>query len=771
MRPEASATVAMRQVVLAAIAATPGRAVLVRSPAGGGAELVATEVGRTNPAVHAVADLDRLDEPELLELRRIARRGPLVLATELDAPPPVRSLLDYLGPRVIDVEPLALDEVRDVLEAATGREVDDADAARVRRWTGGRIGDTLAVARHLERPDGPAGVPDRLVGFDPAARRREDQGDLDRWAPWAIVTAAGATGLHPPAPAGPVRPVDAAALVADLTDRQRRAAIDRVLDLAAASATSALDPETVVLLGTWWCEADRVALDATELGHLVAAVQVTFERNRLGVALPMAARLWRRTRYPLAGVALASALGRAEADEANRDALEDLAASASPAILDAVTATRATWRVHHDHRADEAVALLRAQLDDPDAHHEACRSTLATIELHLGRPDRVDALLENGPDDDPTAPGPTPFSVNALVLADLARSRHRSAIGRLDRELERRLDPGPHLSVDRDRFYRTLAASVAGWADPAAADELDRTYRRALDAGDDWTIGWMGWGAGAHAARIGRFALAHRRLRAATLAFGRAHRPGFAMWPASMLVEIEALAEVGDPAAPTSIPFDHAVVAERARAELSLAIRARAGGSPAEEVASLLGRAATRSSRDGEVLTAHLVAFEQLLAGLAPSPPPADAVADGIVIEAWTALDATRSAQSVDDAGRSLVERGWVVLGVRVRAHAARRVGTDDPRAAGRILQEVRTAVESFDAPLRPWVLAGRPDLPTLSAREREVAEAVASGASRDEVAAALVLSRRTIDSHLQRIYAKLGVTSRAELRAWLDRR
>ena len=113
------------------------------------------------------------------------------------------------------------------------------------------------------------------------------------------------------------------------------------------------------------------------------------------------------------------------------------------------------------------------------------------------------------------APGPTPFSVNALVLADLARSRHRSAIERLDRELERRLDPGPHLSVDRDRFYRTLAAAVAGWADPATADELDHTYRRALDAGDDWTVGWMGWGAGAHAARIGRIVSSDQVIAAA----------------------------------------------------------------------------------------------------------------------------------------------------------------------------------------------------------------------------------------------------------------
>jgi len=776
MRPEAIATRATSRAVLVAIGAAPDRVVLVRSQPGGGAALVAAEIGRTNDALRTVTDLDQLDERELLELRRIARQTPMVLATEHDQPmPAVRALLDYLRPETVDVEPLALDEVRELLETTSGRPIDDVEAARVRRWTAGLIGDTLAVAQHLGTITGSAAVPDRLVGFEAAAnRRRGRRGNLDRWDPWAIVTAAGASGLalHPPDPAGDVRPVDAAALVGDLSDARRRAAIDAIIELATVAVTASLDPETLVQVGTWWCEADRAGLDAAELGQLVGAVQAAFERNRLGAALPIAERLWRRTRYPLAGVALASALGRAGDDDANRELLDDLSTNASPVVVDAVTATRATWLFHHERRADEAVALLRAQFDDPDGQHEASRSTLTTLELHLGHPDEVDALLDEPPGDGQPAPGPTPFNVNALVLADLARGRHRSAIDRLDRELERRLDPGFHLSVDRDRFYRTLAAAVAGWADPTTADELDRAYQRALDAGDDWTIGWMGWGAGAHAARIGLFALAHRRLRAAALAFGRAHRPGFAMWPASLLVEIEALAEVGDPTAPTTIPFHHAVVAERARAELALAVEARGRERSAGEVAALLGQAASTARNTGEVLTAHLVAFEQLLTGLDAPLPTAAPTADGVVVEAWAAIDATRSPASIDDAGRVLIDRGWVVLGVRLRADAAQRRGRRDPRGAGRILQEVRTITTSFDAPLRPWVLADRiPDLPTLSARELEVAEAVAGGASRDEAAATLVVSRRTVDSHLQRIYAKLGITSRSELRAWLDRR
>jgi DNA-binding CsgD family transcriptional regulator len=45
-----------------------------------------------------------------------------------------------------------------------------------------------------------------------------------------------------------------------------------------------------------------------------------------------------------------------------------------------------------------------------------------------------------------------------------------------------------------------------------------------------------------------------------------------------------------------------------------------------------------------------------------------------------------------------------------------------------------------------------------ISPREREVLTLVAAGRSNDEVAAELVLSVRTVERHLQNVYAKLGV-------------
>jgi DNA-binding NarL/FixJ family response regulator len=51
-----------------------------------------------------------------------------------------------------------------------------------------------------------------------------------------------------------------------------------------------------------------------------------------------------------------------------------------------------------------------------------------------------------------------------------------------------------------------------------------------------------------------------------------------------------------------------------------------------------------------------------------------------------------------------------------------------------------------------------------LSAREREVAGLVAQGLTNKQVAAALHLSERTVESHVAHCLRKLGVTSRTQL-------
>lgn len=56
-----------------------------------------------------------------------------------------------------------------------------------------------------------------------------------------------------------------------------------------------------------------------------------------------------------------------------------------------------------------------------------------------------------------------------------------------------------------------------------------------------------------------------------------------------------------------------------------------------------------------------------------------------------------------------------------------------------------------------------------LSTREREIATLVRDGMTNADIADALYLSRRTVESHLRRIFHKLELSSRVELALWLD--
>jgi len=57
-----------------------------------------------------------------------------------------------------------------------------------------------------------------------------------------------------------------------------------------------------------------------------------------------------------------------------------------------------------------------------------------------------------------------------------------------------------------------------------------------------------------------------------------------------------------------------------------------------------------------------------------------------------------------------------------------------------------------------------------LTRREQEVAALVARGLTNRQVAEQLLVAQRTIETHLEHIFAKLGVQTRAELAAWAAR-
>ncbi len=97
-------------------------------------------------------------------------------------------------------------------------------------------------------------------------------------------------------------------------------------------------------------------------------------------------------------------------------------------------------------------------------------------------------------------------------------------------------------------------------------------------------------------------------------------------------------------------------------------------------------------------------------------------------------------------------------------------------RAARETLQRATAGLEAAGAHL--WADRARAELARVGGRapskgeltpvERRVAELVASGSTNREAAATLFLSTRTVEGHLSRVYAKLGIRSRVELAARL---
>jgi DNA-binding CsgD family transcriptional regulator len=59
-------------------------------------------------------------------------------------------------------------------------------------------------------------------------------------------------------------------------------------------------------------------------------------------------------------------------------------------------------------------------------------------------------------------------------------------------------------------------------------------------------------------------------------------------------------------------------------------------------------------------------------------------------------------------------------------------------------------------------------EVASLTPREREIAILIAHGRTSREIAEHLIITERTVDTHADRIRAKLGLRSRAEIAAWV---
>ncbi|CUU59616.1 regulatory protein, luxR family [Parafrankia irregularis] len=190
---------------------------------------------------------------------------------------------------------------------------------------------------------------------------------------------------------------------------------------------------------------------------------------------------------------------------------------------------------------------------------------------------------------------------------------------------------------------------------------------------------------------------------------------------------------------------------------------------------SYLAEAAVHTGRQDEG-RALLVAIERV-AGSDPSPAARIALEYSRAVLADDTTAEVLFQQALDGGGRRLPwhrARAELAYGSWLRRHRRLVESRTMLRAARDAFDTLgaRAWAERADQELRAtgekgWLpTVGPGDL--LSPQEAQIAELAAQGLSNREIAQRLYLSHRTIGSHLYRIFPKLGITSRAQLRAAL---
>jgi len=273
----------------------------------------------------------------------------------------------------------------------------------------------------------------------------------------------------------------------------------------------------------------------------------------------------------------------------------------------------------------------------------------------------------------------------------------------------------------------------------------------------------------------GKAASAVRALKDGAL--GLRAEPSYGSWCLALLAEAEAL-------------LGHSAAAAAARSEaLSLRgndrlssfvdeLRALAwvdaqGGRLTDAIAELWA-AADMALERGQRSFELLILNDLLRLGEADAAArtrEASDLVEGALAEAvgiHTLAVVSKGGMDLERAASSFTEIGFSLMASELWAAASVAYGREGLQArstkAAKRAYEIAGLCEG--AKIRPSTSPG--EVEPLSRRQREVALLAAQGATNAEIAHALSLSVRTVESHLYAAFAKLGLTAREELRAVL---
>jgi ATP/maltotriose-dependent transcriptional regulator MalT len=428
------------------------------------------------------------------------------------------------------------------------------------------------------------------------------------------------------------------------------------------------------------------------------------------------------------------------ADETTPDLLADAAKELSdPRHHSFIRALQSSIRLHHGELA-AAADLARSVLDSPASGagpRAMAASTIGHLQAARGAPVQTMRAM-------------------AAVEADAAQWRTESPYIQLAVELSR--GTAMILAGDLDAVDEIVAAEFAGMADAGdfrlgsgyltlLRSQAARLRGRLADAARYASqaaailAGSQVFAALANAERAHVAALSgdHAGAAEAMSEADRRHRPTMTiLYPWLETARCWVAACSGD--VPTAVDVMH-----------RLLDRLRADELTGHEVLALhdlvrLGNADEVADRLGEL--SHVVE-----GGAAP-------------VMAWHARAAAdRDGQSLFAAAEEFVDLGMVLYAAEATAMAVpllRAARATQTSHAAELLADLVNRLGGAQTP----ALAVRP--PSLTGRERQIAKLAAAGVPSKEIADQLYLSARTVDNHLLRVYAKLGVSGRTELAAAL---
>jgi hypothetical protein len=336
-------------------------------------------------------------------------------------------------------------------------------------------------------------------------------------------------------------------------------------------------------------------------------------------------------------------------------------------------------------------------------------------------------------------------------------------------------DPGSRMAFREsglDAFvFMSLARIRVNLDLHSLADEIDARATSALTMLDHSHLAGLGEVAGLLALARGDYRRAEVEFRLAEPRYTGPHRAGWQVWIVSHHASALALLGRGDEASQRLSSISEQVTAtgslryayDDARAHM---LAARDERSSALEITLRLAE---------EYRLSPLIRVRQYLAAIHLGHPAAAVVAEvasaaaGTDLESLAAIAAYVSALAARDGGavREAADR-FRAADMLIEAEMAydgaitlfNNAGERKPSAAAALrLGEVRSLMTGLSAPT-PETL----DFSTLTARELEVVRLVAAGAGNREIASTLFLSIRTVESHVYRALAKLGITSRQQL-------